>query len=162
MLRRASDPRPLPPCPQTILTRVTQEGMRPEFPRSCPASYSSLAKRCWQADPTQRPTFAEIVTELRAMQQGLAAAAIASASGATPIPGGGGLAQRTLSSGSHGGAAPLGHSHRSGSGQQLRPLPSPSKIHASGSGGYSVRGSRLAPSGGSPTELASRATKEDI
>ena len=57
-----------PPSLQTILSRVTQEGMRPEFPPHSPASYVTLAQRCWDADPVARPTFGDIMVELKAMQ----------------------------------------------------------------------------------------------
>ncbi|GAX73010.1 hypothetical protein CEUSTIGMA_g462.t1 [Chlamydomonas eustigma] len=52
---------------KTILTQVTQEGRRPEFPLYAPSSYVRLAQRCWAADPLQRPTFAEVVKELKSI-----------------------------------------------------------------------------------------------
>ena len=54
---------------QTILGRVTQEGMRPEFPPNSPAQYVTLAQRCWNQDPAARPTFGEVTAELKAMQE---------------------------------------------------------------------------------------------
>ena len=53
---------------QTILTRVTQEGMRPEFPPQAPPAYAGLAQQCWDGNPAMRPTFSDVLLELKAMQ----------------------------------------------------------------------------------------------
>jgi len=52
---------------KTIVSRVAHENMRPVFPETAPRDYVSLAQRCWAGDPTARPTFPEVVNELRNM-----------------------------------------------------------------------------------------------
>lgn len=42
---------------------------RPPRPSNVPDSLWKLAERCWQDDPRDRPTFAEILTELGAEEE---------------------------------------------------------------------------------------------
>ncbi|PNW80138.1 hypothetical protein CHLRE_08g379500v5 [Chlamydomonas reinhardtii] len=52
-----------------ILAKVAHEGLRPVFPDATPHEYAHLARRCWTADPTMRPTFTEILQELEHIQR---------------------------------------------------------------------------------------------
>lgn len=54
---------------KTILSKVAHEGMRPQFAPSSPPDYAQLAQRCWGADPLTRPTFPELLVDLRVMQE---------------------------------------------------------------------------------------------
>jgi serine/threonine protein kinase len=47
------------------LKEAVKKGMRPALPDSLPVSMMSLIKQCWDADPTMRPSFSWICTELR-------------------------------------------------------------------------------------------------
>ncbi|KAH9550477.1 hypothetical protein CY35_10G074400 [Sphagnum magellanicum] len=42
-----------------------RQGKRPNLPPDCPARLSGLIKQCWDADPSWRPSFPDICTELR-------------------------------------------------------------------------------------------------
>jgi len=52
--------------PKKIAAQVLK-GVRPIIPPSCPSELSSLMTRCWDDDPHLRPTFQEIVKELRSL-----------------------------------------------------------------------------------------------
>lgn len=47
------------------MSRNIRAGERPLFPCACPKYLVSLTKRCWQADPAQRPSFSLITRVLR-------------------------------------------------------------------------------------------------
>ncbi|GAB9477112.1 Tkl protein kinase, partial [Globisporangium polare] len=47
-----------------ILRQVASGALRPEFSDDCPVLILSLADRCLQANPDDRPSAAEIVDEL--------------------------------------------------------------------------------------------------
>ncbi|GAX86359.1 hypothetical protein CEUSTIGMA_g13771.t1 [Chlamydomonas eustigma] len=47
-----------------ISEQVVEEGWRPAFPADTPKPYVELAASCWQADPSARPTFEEIIANL--------------------------------------------------------------------------------------------------
>lgn len=47
------------------MSRNIRAGERPLFPFPCQKYLTSLTKRCWQADPTQRPSFSSICRVLR-------------------------------------------------------------------------------------------------
>lgn len=64
-------------CLQALLARIVHEGLRPQFPKGACSRYARLAQRCWMADPAQRPAFADILAELRAMLTDAQAAAAA-------------------------------------------------------------------------------------
>jgi hypothetical protein len=56
--------------PWAILSKVV-EGMRPVFVASAvPGPYVQLAQRCWDIDPTKRPSFDEIVALLEEVVDG--------------------------------------------------------------------------------------------
>ncbi|KAG2438065.1 hypothetical protein HXX76_005675 [Chlamydomonas incerta] len=65
--------------PQDVPRQVLRSGVRPVFHPLAPATYVSLAARCWSASPRRRPTASELVTAL----QGLLADAQAAAADAT-------------------------------------------------------------------------------
>lgn len=44
---------------------ILDKGIRPEFNASIPDSYRKLIEKCWSQNPKMRPTFDEIVTELK-------------------------------------------------------------------------------------------------
>lgn len=48
-----------------VAVKVSKDGLRPEFPSSCPRGYKSLAQQCWQEDRRQRPSFAQICDRLQ-------------------------------------------------------------------------------------------------
>ncbi|KAK8883615.1 hypothetical protein M9Y10_042709 [Tritrichomonas musculus] len=50
---------------KTFYSKVIEKGERPEFKYPIPPCYKNLITRCWSADPNDRPTFQEIVKELR-------------------------------------------------------------------------------------------------
>ncbi|KAL6618696.1 hypothetical protein ACP70R_033835 [Stipagrostis hirtigluma subsp. patula] len=47
------------------MSKNIRAGERPLFPFQAPKYLTSLTKRCWQADPAQRPAFASVVRVLR-------------------------------------------------------------------------------------------------
>ena len=57
-----------PPYPDKMGTVVIQqvvEGVRPDIPQNCPKPFSRLMKKCWNQDPNLRPSFKELVSELK-------------------------------------------------------------------------------------------------
>lgn len=48
-----------------IINGVCNEGLRPPEPKGCPPQLWQLIQRCWQQDPAQRPTFANVVVGLK-------------------------------------------------------------------------------------------------
>lgn len=57
--------KPFGNCTMLGLFKKVSSGIRPEFNSTIPESYQSLISRCWSQDPSQRPSFDEIVDELR-------------------------------------------------------------------------------------------------
>ena len=51
--------------PKEIKKLVADEGFRPKFNERIPKCYQQLIEKCWSQDPTLRPTFDEIVSELK-------------------------------------------------------------------------------------------------
>eukprot|EP01106_Pelomyxa_sp_JSP_P018811 TRINITY_DN898_c0_g1_i4.p1 TRINITY_DN898_c0_g1~~TRINITY_DN898_c0_g1_i4.p1 ORF type:complete len:204 (+),score=19.45 TRINITY_DN898_c0_g1_i4:253-864(+) len=43
------------------------QGKRPEIPRECPPAWCDLITRCWNADPSKRPTFVTVIEVLRGL-----------------------------------------------------------------------------------------------
>lgn len=52
-----------------ILAKVAHEGLRPVFPENIPYEYVMLARRCWATDPSLRPTFTDVISDLELMQR---------------------------------------------------------------------------------------------
>ena len=50
---------------------VVQNNLRPEIPENCPSQISRLIKKCWDRNPLLRPSFKEILDELKAMRHHL-------------------------------------------------------------------------------------------
>ncbi|KAJ8753177.1 hypothetical protein K2173_017756 [Erythroxylum novogranatense] len=50
-----------------IIGGIVSNTLRPPVPESCDPDWRSLMERCWAAEPSERPSFTEIVSELRAM-----------------------------------------------------------------------------------------------
>ena len=48
-----------------ILCSLVIQGKRPEFSKPVPEAYEDLMQRCWSPMPSNRPTFDEILNELR-------------------------------------------------------------------------------------------------
>lgn len=48
-------------------------GQKPDIPADMPAEYRALMEACWATDPAARPTFPEILLQLRSMLEVAAA-----------------------------------------------------------------------------------------
>ncbi|KAK8860760.1 hypothetical protein M9Y10_012426 [Tritrichomonas musculus] len=48
-----------------LIENVSKQGKRPTFECEIPSCYQNLIERCWSQDPKDRPTFDEIVDELK-------------------------------------------------------------------------------------------------
>ena len=51
--------------PSCVFEKVRKEGLRLARPGSCPKEVWEIVVKCWDLDPFMRPTFKEIVSELR-------------------------------------------------------------------------------------------------
>lgn len=49
----------------SLMSDVSQKGIRPEFKNEIPECYQNLIKSCWSQQPENRPTFDEIVEQLK-------------------------------------------------------------------------------------------------
>ena len=49
----------------TLIKKICIEGYRPDISIEVPPSYRDLIERCWSQEPSERPTFDEIVEELK-------------------------------------------------------------------------------------------------
>ena len=49
----------------TLMKKICIEGYRPDISIEIPPSYRDLIERCWSQEPSERPTFDEIVEELK-------------------------------------------------------------------------------------------------
>nr|AAI71673.1 LOC405768 protein [Danio rerio] len=47
---------------------VVEKHERPTIPSSCPASFADLMRRCWNAEPKERPQFKQILSTLETMK----------------------------------------------------------------------------------------------
>ena len=54
-----------------VSVEVVQNNLRPEIPDDCPKPIAKLIKRCWDKDPFVRPSFKEILLELKALRHKL-------------------------------------------------------------------------------------------
>ncbi|VAI71232.1 unnamed protein product [Triticum turgidum subsp. durum] len=50
-----------------IIGGIVNNTLRPLVPESCDPQWRSLMEQCWLAEPTERPSFTEVVKRLRAM-----------------------------------------------------------------------------------------------
>ncbi|KAE8671538.1 Tesmin/TSO1-like CXC domain-containing protein, putative isoform 1 [Hibiscus syriacus] len=50
-----------------ISSAVVRENLRPEIPRCCPSSLANIMRKCWDANPKNRPEMEEVVTMLEAV-----------------------------------------------------------------------------------------------
>ena len=57
--------------PKEILTEIVEQNNRPQFTSSAeiPEKYRDLIERCWSSDPSSRPTFDDIVNELKTNEE---------------------------------------------------------------------------------------------
>lgn len=60
--------RSLPPI---VMEEAIINGLRPSIPASCPPHYASLISRCWDENPSNRPTFDIIEAELTSIFRSL-------------------------------------------------------------------------------------------
>lgn len=51
---------------------IVNNTLRPPVPETCDPEWRSLMERCWSSDPSERPSFTEVVNRLRAMATALA------------------------------------------------------------------------------------------
>ncbi|KAK8888320.1 hypothetical protein M9Y10_039386 [Tritrichomonas musculus] len=51
--------------PQQLIKKICDEKIRPEFKLPIPKCYRQLIERCWSEDPSKRPSFDDILSELR-------------------------------------------------------------------------------------------------
>jgi serine/threonine protein kinase len=50
-----------------IIGGIVSNTLRPQIPDFCDMDWKLLMERCWSAEPSERPSFTEIVNELRTM-----------------------------------------------------------------------------------------------
>ncbi|GIL61123.1 hypothetical protein Vafri_15520 [Volvox africanus] len=48
-----------------LAAAVCAEGLRPLLPRTCPPSFAALMQWCWRSEPSQRPTFPQVLGALK-------------------------------------------------------------------------------------------------
>jgi hypothetical protein len=72
---------------EAVIDRVFRAGLRPRFPAAAPPPFASLCEACWQTDPAQRPSFAEINVRLEALAEELSGAAAGAVAAAASAPG---------------------------------------------------------------------------
>lgn len=51
--------------PGEVIHRVVQRKERPVFPPTAPAALRSVASRCWEVSPSMRPSWSEIISDLK-------------------------------------------------------------------------------------------------
>ena len=44
---------------------IRDKGLHPPIPKNCEPIFASLMRQCWQLNPADRPTFTQIVQQLR-------------------------------------------------------------------------------------------------
>lgn len=53
--------------PKCLSGGIVSNTLRPPVPESCDPEWRSLMERCWSSEPSDRPSFTEVVNDLRAM-----------------------------------------------------------------------------------------------
>lgn len=56
-----------PKCNFLLPLWVSEDKIRPTMPLDCPKDWAQMIERCWQADPSERPRFSDIVPGLAAL-----------------------------------------------------------------------------------------------
>lgn len=56
-------------APVQVGIAVLTKQLRPSIPDSCPPAYSQLIQECWHQDPSNRPSFREILERLGEMSR---------------------------------------------------------------------------------------------
>jgi len=56
--------------PMQVAMGVYQKNLRPPIPERCPPTYVSLMQSCWDANPSRRPSFIEVINVLRSVGSG--------------------------------------------------------------------------------------------
>lgn len=59
---------PFHDLPNLEVSTVIVAGMRPEIPEYTPPDFADLIRKCWAQEPDKRPSFVQIVEELKMMQ----------------------------------------------------------------------------------------------
>lgn len=91
-----------------ICENVVVQGLRPEVPEGMPEDYSRLMQGCWQQEPQQRPSMAQVVQRLGEMLEACSGGAHSSASLALVLPSSGvGSATQQQQGGEEGSEQPL-------------------------------------------------------
>ncbi|THU57180.1 hypothetical protein C4D60_Mb03t00790 [Musa balbisiana] len=54
-----------------IIGGILNDTLRPPVPESCDSEWGSLMEQCWSTEPSQRPSFTDIASRLRAMAAAL-------------------------------------------------------------------------------------------
>lgn len=57
----------VPPTLPLTSGGIVSNTLRPKIPESCDPEWKSLMEQCWSPEPSERPAFAEISNQLRAM-----------------------------------------------------------------------------------------------
>ncbi len=65
----ASGERPCKDVKSYLIPTRTLKGEREKIPTDCPTPMGNLIKKCWQANPDDRPTIKEVLTDLDAMHE---------------------------------------------------------------------------------------------
>ncbi|GBG25625.1 Protein kinase, putative [Hondaea fermentalgiana] len=66
-------------APAEIMRAVALKGLRPTIPSNCPKVVVNLLRKCWDSDPSKRPTFDKIIPEVETWSRTLSADANAAA-----------------------------------------------------------------------------------
>jgi len=53
----------------TQVMKVVRKGQRPPILDSCPPQFKELIEQCWHGDPTKRPTFSQVITQLSELKE---------------------------------------------------------------------------------------------
>ncbi|KAL2510712.1 Protein kinase superfamily protein [Abeliophyllum distichum] len=53
-----------------VSSQVVRQNLRPEIPRCCPSVFASIMRKCWDANPENRPDMDEVVRLLEAIDTG--------------------------------------------------------------------------------------------